>query len=160
MIKLLSLLAFPLFTSCSPFQNRTLEVGGARYTFPSDHIFSLWNEKANRFARLHPPGRRFDLIYSPRQFGRSPQGPDIPVIPTINTSSGIPVTITKVDGVTVVCGDKLSFFWCGFRVIDAGSIPWSVVFDRNHMSSAKQFEAESIALLAGYRKRHADRKSG
>ena len=135
-------------------EDKRLTVGDVTYTFPRDHVGAVSSEDGRNYARLHAPGTEFYLEHSDRSEWPNEQGPDVPTIPHINAAPGphnANIEVIRTAAGVVVCDrSPRPEYDCGMQIIDAG-VPWSVHFNRRHLSRIEALKSDVEKLLAIYR---------
>jgi hypothetical protein len=154
--RLIGLLTLIGLAACDEMpQTRSVTISGVTYTFPGDHVDAISPpQEDSRYARIHAPGSEFYLEHSTSGKWPNEQGSDVPTIPHINSAPGphnADIEVIRTSAAVVVC-DRAPRpeYDCGMRIIDAG-VPWSVHFNRRHLSRIDALKSTVEKVLASYR---------
>ena len=147
------LLLLVLSAGCSiPAKEKLLEVTGATYRIPSDHLsgFLSAEESGGPYARVRRADGPFLLIYSLDIRYPNEQGGDVPTIPYINYAPFKKIAVVRTNAGIIVCDEDASRYQCGMRIADAG-IPWSILFHLSDIPRAKKLKDQAMLILSQYR---------
>lgn len=138
---------------CSRMDDKQLTVGKITYNFPASHIFRFTNPgEGHPFARIRPPGQKYDLVYSEfSKFRRNFQGHNVPLVTGINDRSASPTfkEFNFPDGKTV-CRLDQPYYSCGLNINDDG-VTWSVIFNSDQVSESDSIRKSALEALRMYR---------
>ena len=126
----------------------SVQIGDARYKFPTSHIRAI-NTKPHHFVRIRAPDTSFDLVYDSRSARRS-DGHGWPMIFSINDGTAPDVDRYNSGNLRVVCRRAVNpQGGCGFVLVHSG-VAWSVLLPISQLNSVRQIEQAAHRALEGY----------
>jgi hypothetical protein len=132
-------------------KDRTIELGGASYRIPRDHIERMTPPGNRVYVRVKPPGAEFTLVLAASShIARNWQGEDAPLVTHINDIPAKGLEAFDFAGGKTVCRNDIPYLSCGLRIGDIKT-GWSVLFNREHLGESEAIRAEASRSIAQYK---------